>query len=107
MAIVEADLKLTCEAKTGFRPGRFGFEPLWCHQWKGLRSLTDGRGELRWFCPAIGHERSVVNRFGRAVATDDDHQPESADGITSFKVEREKEWIQDHGGYVLVADEAD
>jgi hypothetical protein len=44
------------------------------------------------------HSTPVSPRKGRAVV-----EPEGEDGITASK---RREWVQEHPGYVLVADEA-
>ncbi len=50
----------TCEARTGFTPGEFGFLPTPCGQTRGLRVLVDGQGRNHYFCAAAGHGESVA-----------------------------------------------
>ena len=54
----------TCEARTGFTAGAFGFEAKPCGQTRGLRVLVDGTGVSHHCCPAAGHAESVAMRFG-------------------------------------------
>jgi hypothetical protein len=53
-----------CEAHTGRRYTDWGWEPVTCHQWKGLRTFFDGNGREHAFCAALGHLHDVVRRFG-------------------------------------------
>ena len=53
-----------CEARTGFTPGAFRFEPVPCNATRGLRSFTDAQGTVHRYCPAAGHAESVAIRFG-------------------------------------------
>ena len=52
----------TCDARIGVRRTDFGMEPLWCHQWVGLRSFIDRLGARRYYCSR--HELAVVGRYG-------------------------------------------
>lgn len=54
----------SCEARTRYVPGAFGFEPQPCGQSRGLRVLTDATGAAHYFCAASGHAESVAMRFG-------------------------------------------
>ena len=59
-------MSATCEARTGYYASDHGFRPLWCHQWKGLRSFEDATGQTRSYCAAPGHRENVASRFGLA-----------------------------------------
>ena len=53
-----------CEASTGKRFTGWGWEPVQCHQWRGLRTFIDANGREHAFCPASGHLQELVRRFG-------------------------------------------
>lgn len=54
--------KPRCAARTGYRWTEYGFEPVRCHQWKGLVAV----GEL-WACVAPGHREQVLALAKRAA----------------------------------------
>lgn len=51
-----------CEAITGVRRMDYGFEPLQCHQRRGLR-LVDGHA----YCAAPGHRERVIAQARRGA----------------------------------------
>jgi hypothetical protein len=46
----------------------FGWKYIQCDVRLGLRSFTDRRGIVRYYCPSEAHKRSVQRRFGRSEA---------------------------------------
>ena len=54
-----------CDANSTKRAATDWGEPaLPCQAHRGLRSFTDGRGQVRRYCPAEGHEANAKRRFG-------------------------------------------
>lgn len=54
---------VTCDARTGYRAGEWGEEPLWCHSQVGLTRYTDSHGIERAYCrhhgPVVRHRYPV------------------------------------------------
>lgn len=55
----------TCESRTGYLAGDYGFIPDWCNGTRGLRFVEDANGHKHYFCPAKGHEADVRARIRR------------------------------------------